>query len=265
MKIMASSPITSWHIDGDTMEIVTDFIFLGSKISKDSDCNHKIKRHLPLGRKAMTNLDNVLNSRDITLLIKAHIVKATFYYSNHVWVWEWNHKEGWALKNRSYELWCWRRCLRILWTAKRSHQSIPKEINSEYSLEGLLLMLKYFGQLTQRDNSLEKTDAGEVWRQEETGTTHHEMVWWHNPLNEQWFEKAPRNGEGHRGLACWSPWGLKESDMTEQLNNNKRWMNSVPASWKGNPSNRIWPHICKEGLTPGLVHYCLTLKFLILF
>ena len=86
MKIMASSPITSWHIDGETMEIVTDFIFLGSKISMDSDCNHKIKRHLPLGRKAMTNLDNVLNSRDITLLIKAHIVKATVFFSNHVWV-----------------------------------------------------------------------------------------------------------------------------------------------------------------------------------
>ena len=86
MKIMASSLIISWHIDGDTMEIVPDFIFLGSKISKDSDCSHKIKRHLPLGRKAMTNLDNVVNSRGITLLTKAHIVKATFLSSNHVWV-----------------------------------------------------------------------------------------------------------------------------------------------------------------------------------
>ena len=98
----------------------------------------------------MTNLDNILNSRDITLLTKDHIVKAMFFSSNHVWVWEWNHKDGWALNNWSYELWCWRRCFRILWTAKRSHQSTLKEINSEYSLERLLQMLEYFGQLTQR-------------------------------------------------------------------------------------------------------------------
>ena len=114
-------------------------------------------------------------------------------------------------------------------------------------------------------HSLEKTDVGEVWRWEETGMTEDEMIWWHHLLNVHEFEQTPRNGEGQIGLAFWSPWGRKESDMTEQLNNNKQWTNSVPASWKGNPSNRIWPHICKEGLTPGLAHYCLILKFLILF
>ena len=108
------------------------------------------------------------------------------------------------------------------------------------------------------------SDAEEDWRQEETGMTEDEMVWWHHLLNGHEFEQAPQNGEGWGGLVCWSPWGHKESDMTEQLNN-KQWKNSVPASWKGNPSNRIWLCICQEGLTPGLVHYCLILKFLIFF
>ena len=122
MKTMASGPITSWQIDGATVETVTDFIFLGSKITADGDCSHEIKRHLLLGRKAMTNLDSILKSRDITLPTKVH--KAEHWRSD------------------ASELWCWRKLLRVPWTARRSNQSIPKEISPEYSLEGLMLKLK---------------------------------------------------------------------------------------------------------------------------
>ena len=145
---MASSPITLWQIDGKTMETVTDFIFLASKITADGDCSHEIKRHLLLGRKAMTNLDSILKSRDITLPVKIHLVKVivlpvvTYGY------------ESWAIKKAErqriavFEVWCWRRLLRVPWTA-RSNQSILKEISPEYSLEGLILKLKlqYFGHL----------------------------------------------------------------------------------------------------------------------
>ena len=138
-KIMASGPITSWQIDGKTMETVTDFIFLGSKITTDSDCSHKIKRPLLLGRKAATNLDSVLKSRDITLPKKVHIVKVTVVLYGC---------ESWTIKNAehwrigAFELWYWKRLLRVSWTARRSNQPIRKEINLEYSLEGLMLKLK---------------------------------------------------------------------------------------------------------------------------
>ena len=142
LKIMAPSPITSWQIDVEKVETVTNFIFLGSKITVDSDWIHKIKRCLLLGRKAMTNLDSVLKSRDINLPTKVHIVKAIVFSSSHVWMWELDLKEGWELKNWCLELWCWRRLLRVLWIARRSEQSIWKKINPEYSLEGLMLKLK---------------------------------------------------------------------------------------------------------------------------
>ena len=148
-KIMASIPINSWQIDGETMETVRDFIFLGSKITADGDCSHETKRCLLLGRKAMTNLDSILNSRDITLPTEVHLVKAMVF---PVVMYGY---ESWAIKKAEHrridalELWCWRRLLRVSWTARRSNQSILKEISPEYSLEGLMLKLKlqYVGHL----------------------------------------------------------------------------------------------------------------------
>ena len=155
-KIMVSGPITSWKIDGETMETVTDFIFLGSRITVDGDCSHEIKRCLILGRKAMTNLGSILKSRDITLPAKVPLLKAMVF---PVVLYEW---ESWTVKkaNRqridAFELWCWRRLLRVPWTARRSNLSILKKINLEYSLEVLMLKHQYFGHLMRRANSLEK-------------------------------------------------------------------------------------------------------------
>ena len=157
---MASGPITSWQIDGEPMETVTDFIFLGSKITADGDCSHEIKRCLLLGRKAMNSLDGALKSRDTTLLTKVHLVKAMDgLSSSHVWIWELDRIEGWAPKNWCFWSMVLRRLLRVPCTARRSNQSILKEISSEYSLKGLLLKqkLQYFGHLMWRTDSLEKT------------------------------------------------------------------------------------------------------------
>ena len=141
-KIMASSPITSWQMDGKTMETVIDFIYLGSKITADGDCSHEIKRHLLLGRKVMTNLDSILKSRDITLLTKVHLVKAVVFPVVMYGCESWTIKKAEHQRLDAFELWCWRRLLRVPWTARRSNQSILKEINPEYSLEGLMLTLK---------------------------------------------------------------------------------------------------------------------------
>ena len=145
-KILASGPITSWQIDGETVEIVSDFIFLGSKINVASDCSHEIKRHLLLGKIAMTNLDSILKSRDIILPTKLYVIKAQVLPVPMYNVESWTIKKNSAEHQRTdaFKLWCWRRFLRIPWTAKRSNQSILKEINSEYSLEGLMLKLKFF-------------------------------------------------------------------------------------------------------------------------
>ena len=158
-KIMASGPITSWEIDGETVETVADFIFLGSKISADGDCSHEIKRHLFLGRKVMTNLDSTLKSRDITLRTKVCLVKAMVFPVVMYGCESWTIKNAEHRRIDAFELWCWRRLLRVSWTSRRSNQSILKEIGPEYSLEGLMLKLKlqYFGHLMQRADSLEKT------------------------------------------------------------------------------------------------------------
>ena len=158
-NIMASSPITSWQIDGETMETVTDFIFLGSKITVDSDCSQYIKRHLLLGRKAMTNLDSMLKSRDITLPTKVHLVKSVVFPVVMYGCESWTIKKAEHRRIDAFELWCWRRLLNVPWTARRSNQSILKETSAEYSLEGLMLKLKlqYFGHLIWRTDSLEKT------------------------------------------------------------------------------------------------------------
>jgi len=156
---MTSSPITSWQIDGETMVTMTDFIFLGSKTTADGDCSHEIKIHLLFGRKAMTNLHSILKSRDITLPTKVRIVKAMVFPVVMCGCESWTIKKAEYWRIDAFELWCWRRLLRVLWTARRSNQSILKEINPEYSLQGLMVKLKlqYFGYLMQRTDSLEKT------------------------------------------------------------------------------------------------------------
>ena len=146
-KVMAPSPITSWQIDGEKMETVSDFIFLGFKITADSDFSHKIKRHLLLGRRAMTNLDSILKTRDITLTIKVLIVKSMVFPVVMYRYDSWTVKKTEHRRIDAFELWCWRRLLRVPWTAKRSNQPILNETNPEYSLEGLMMKLKlqYFG------------------------------------------------------------------------------------------------------------------------
>ena len=140
-KIMASGPITSWEIDGETVETVSDFIFLGSKITADSDCSHEIKRHLLLGREVMTNLGSILKSRDITLPTKVHLVKAMVFPVVMYGCESWTVKKAECQKIDAFELWCWRRLLRVSWPARRSNQSFLKEISLGCSLEGLMLKL----------------------------------------------------------------------------------------------------------------------------
>ena len=159
MKIMAPSPITSWQIEGETVETVADFIFGGSKITADGDCSHEIQRHLLLGRKVLTNLDSILKSRDITLSTKVRLVKAMVFPVVMYRCESWTIKKAEHRRIDAFELWCWRRLLRVPWTARRSYQSILKEIRPGCSLEGLMLKLKlqYFGHLMRRADSFEKT------------------------------------------------------------------------------------------------------------
>ena len=158
-KVMASGPITSWEIDGETVEIVADFILGGSKITADGDYSHEIKRCLLLGRKVMTNLDSIFKSRDITLPTNVSLVKAMVFPVVMYGCESWTVKKAECQRIDAFELWCWRRLLRVPWTARRSNQSILKEISPGISLEGMMLKLKlqYFGHLMQRVDSLEKT------------------------------------------------------------------------------------------------------------
>ena len=158
-KIMASGPITSWEIDGETVETVADFILGGSKITADGDCSHEIKRHLLLGRKVMTNLDSIFKSRDITLPTKVCLVKAMVLPVVMCGCESWTVKKTERRRIDAFELWYWRRLLRVPWTLRRSNQSILKEISPEYSLEGLMLKLKfqYIDHLMERADSLEKS------------------------------------------------------------------------------------------------------------
>ena len=175
-KIMASSPITSCQIDGETMETVADFIFLGSKITADGDCSLEIKRRLLLGRRTMTNLDSILKSRCINHFADKGLSNQSYGFpSSHVWMWELDHKESWALKN-----WCfWTVMLRVPWesleTARRSSQSILKEISPEYSLEVLMLKLKLFGHLIEKPLMLGKIEDRRKWGWQ--------RMRWHHQLN----------------------------------------------------------------------------------
>uniref|UniRef100_A0A4W2C7A3 RNA-directed DNA polymerase n=1 Tax=Bos indicus x Bos taurus TaxID=30522 RepID=A0A4W2C7A3_BOBOX len=168
-KVMASSPITSWEIDGET---VSDFIFLGSKLTADGDCSHEIKRRLLLGRKVMTNPDSIFKSRDITLLTQVQLVKAMLFPVIMYGCESWTVKKAEHRRFDAFELWCWRRLLRVPWTARRSNQSILKEISPGISLEGMMLKLKlqYFGHLMRRVDSLEKTlTLGGIWGRRRRG------------------------------------------------------------------------------------------------
>ena len=156
---MTSSPITSWQIDAETMRTMRDFIWGGSKVTADGDCSHEIKRLLLLGRKSLTNLDSILKSRDITLPTKVHLVKAIVFPVVKYGYESWTIKKAERQRIDAFELWCWRRLLRVPWTARRSNQSIEKEISPKYSLEGLMpkLNVQYFGHLMQRIDPFEKT------------------------------------------------------------------------------------------------------------
>ena len=181
---MASCPITSWQIDGET---VADFIFWGSKITADGDCSHEFKRHLLLGRKVMTNLNSTLKSRDIILSTEVCLVKAMVFPVVMYGCESWTIKKAEHQRIDAFELWGWRRLLRVPWTARRSNQSILKEISPGCSLEGLMLKLKlqYFGHLMQTVDSFEKTlMLGKI---EEKGLTEDEMVGWHHQLNGHGF------------------------------------------------------------------------------
>ena len=157
-KIMASGPITSWQINGETMETVKDFIFWSSKITADGDCSHEIRRHFLLGRKVMTNFDSMLKSREVTLPTKVHPFKAMFFPVVMYGCESWTIKKTEGQRIDAFNVWYWRRFLRVLWTSRQSTQSILKEVSPEYSLEGLMLKLKlqYFGHLMWRTDSLEK-------------------------------------------------------------------------------------------------------------
>ena len=220
-KILASSPITSWQIDGETMEAVTDFIFLGSKITADGDCSHEIKRHLLLGRKAMTHLDNIKKQRhDITT--KGPSSQSYGFFSGHVWMWELDHKESWVPKN-----WCF-------WTAVlektlesplgcKEIQPVHPKVNQSWIFIGrtdaeaetsILSLPDVKNWLIGKD-----PDAGKDWRQEKKGMTEDEMVGCHHRLGHE-FEQALVVGDAYSrwSLVCCDSWCRKESDMTEQLN-----------------------------------------------
>ena len=196
-KIMASGPITSWKQMGKQWKEWQTYIFLGSKITADGDCSHEIKRCLLLGRKVMINLYSILKSRDITLPTKVHLVKATVFPVVMYGCESWTTKKVECWRIDGFELWCWRRLLRVPWTARRSNLSILKEVSPEYSLEGLMLKLKlqYFGHLMWRADSLEKT-LMKIEGRKRRGRQDDEMVGWHYRLNGHEFEQTPGDSEG---------------------------------------------------------------------
>ena len=204
------------------MEIVRDFTFGGSKITADGDCSHEIKRCLLLGRKAMTNLDSILQGRDMTLPTKVHLVKALVFPVVTYGCGSWTIQKAEHQRIDAFELWCWRRLLRVPWTARRPNQSILKEISQSWIFIGrtdaegeapILCPPDAKNWLTGKN-----LDAGKDWGQEEKGTSEDEVVGWHHWLDGQEFEQALGVGVVQGGLVCCSPWGCKESDMTEWLN-----------------------------------------------
>ena len=199
------------------MKTRTDITFLGFKVTAGSDCSHEIKRCLLLGKKATTNLDSILKSRDITLPTKIHLVKAIVFPVVVYGCESWTIKKAEHWRVNAFTLWCWRRFLRVPWTERRSNQTILKEINPKYSLEGLLLKLKlqYFGHLMRRADSLGTPWCWESLRAGGKGATEDEMVEWHYRLNGHEFEQTQEDSEGQgEDLVCYSQWGHKELDLT---------------------------------------------------
>ena len=258
---MASGPITSWQIFGETVETVADFIFLGSKITADGDCSHEIKRRLLLGRKVMTNLDSILKSRDITLPTKVHLVKAMVFPVVMYECESWTMKKAERWRINAFELWCWRRLLRVPWTLRRSNQCILKEISPGCSLEGLILKLKlqYFGHLMRRVNSFERPWCWERLRAGGEGDDRGWDGWMASRTQWTWVSVNSRslpNAQG--GLACCGSWGRKESDTTEWLNwteyvnkGNKRESKILPRKFPGGPVVRTWNfHYHGPGFNP---------------
>ena len=222
-KIMASCPITSWRIDGETMETVTDFVFLSSKITANGDCGHVIKRRLLLGRKAMTNLDSILKSRDITLLVKICLVEAMVFPVVMYGCESWTIKKAEHQRIDAFELWwCCSRTLESPLNCKEIKPVNPKGNQSwifigktDAEAETLILWPPDVTSLL----LWKDPDSWKDWRQEEKGMIEDQVISWHHWLNGREFEQVPGDGEGQGSLVCYSPWGHKESDMTERLNN----------------------------------------------
>ena len=219
-KIMVSDPITSWEIDGETVETVSDFNFLGSKITANGDCSHEIRRRLLLGRKVMTNLDSIFKSRDITLPTKVHLVKAMVFPVVIYGCESWTVKKAECWRIDAFELWCWRRLLSPL--DCKEIQPVHSEGDQPWD---------FFG----RNDAKAETpvlwppharswligkysDAGRDWGKEEKGTTEDDRAGWHHWLDERESEWTPGVGDGQGGVACCDSWGRKESDRTERLN-----------------------------------------------
>ena len=206
---MASGPITSWQTEGKKVEVVTDCLFLGSKITADCDCSHEIRRQFLLGRKAMMNLNSVLKSRDITLLTKVYIVKAMVFPVVMYSCESWTIKKAEHQRIDAFELWCWRRLLRVPWKARGSNQSILTEINVEYSLEGLVdaeAEVPVFWPSDANSQLIGKDpNAGKDRRQKEKRATEDEIVRWHHQFNGCEYGQTPSYGGGLGGLVCCSP------------------------------------------------------------
>ena len=216
---MASSPITSWQIDGETMETVTDFTLLGSKITADDYCSHEIKRRLLLGRKAMTNLNSILKSRAITLPTKFCLILSSQCYdfsSSHVWLWELDYKESWAPENWCFELWCWRRFFRVPWTARRSNQSTLKQI---------IGMIHW-------------KDWGWSWNSNILATWCEELTHWKRP----WCWERLKAGEGDdRG---WDHWMASPTQWTWVWTSSRRWWRTGKPGVLQSMGSQSWTRLC---------------------
>ena len=243
---MASGPIISWQIDGETMETVTDFIFLGSKITVDGDWAMKLKALL-LGKKAMTNLDNILKSRDITLSTKVCLVKAMVFPVVMYGCESWTIRKAKRQRIDAFELWCWRRLLRVPWTARRSNQSILKEISPKYSFGKTDAQAPILWPPDAKNWLIGKdADAEKDWRQEKKGTTD---GWMASPTRWMWVWASPRSWWWT--LACCSPWGLKELDVPEWPNwtgNNFKKLEFSYKTYACNFRENVLGLLCKQAI-----------------